>query len=355
MAGGNDAESWKAFFATLPGAPTYVVADGSEAIRSAVRSAWPEAMLYVCESHLRMNGEKAAQSDRIFEWVPKGPRRARSRGFPVPPWLAREETERQFARHPIWNALRAAQMSPALWDGLKAVVDAEAPNNGAPALRAWIAAVEPLVLAQFAFREAHKGERLPRSTGAAETLIRKIKKALEGRSGAIANRRRLDLVLDLIRVTATGEGTRDAFRSFLRKRFESDRDARALVDWTAGRDHNGSSLDALIREADVRHAKARVEADNTQRAERSAERNAAVRAERAAAGLPEDRGRPLCDLPRTSYRSIAGEHVADRADLMAQWHPTRNEGLDPSKIRCSCAKQVWWRSRPETAGKVKTA
>ncbi len=34
--------------------------------------------------------------------------------------------------------------------------------------------------------------------------------------------------------------------------------------------------------------------------------------------------------------------LADHPDLMAQWHPTRNTGIDPETIRAGSGRRVWW-------------
>ena len=74
-----------------------------------------------CETHLRMNGQEALTKDRIYEWGSRDPERPRV-SVPLPPWLAREQTEKQFVRHPIWQALLDAQVSPQRWQDLKDTV-----------------------------------------------------------------------------------------------------------------------------------------------------------------------------------------------------------------------------------------
>ena len=33
----------------------------------------------------------------------------------------------------------------------------------------------------------------------------------------------------------------------------------------------------------------------------------------------------------------------DRQELLAQWHPDKNDGLTPEKITSKSQKKVWWR------------
>lgn len=37
------------------------------------------------------------------------------------------------------------------------------------------------------------------------------------------------------------------------------------------------------------------------------------------------------------------ETVADRPDLLAEWHPNRNSAWDPAEITCGSKRKVWWR------------
>jgi hypothetical protein len=36
-------------------------------------------------------------------------------------------------------------------------------------------------------------------------------------------------------------------------------------------------------------------------------------------------------------------YVADFPHLLAQWHPTKNEGLDPNHIRAWAKRKIWWK------------
>lgn len=48
-------------------------------------------------------------------------------------------------------------------------------------------------------------------------------------------------------------------------------------------------------------------------------------------------------VPSISGCAAGRPSLAEGApDVAADWHPTRNKGLDPHKITCGSAKKVWW-------------
>ncbi len=60
LAGDETAASWREFLDELPGEPTWVVADGAQAIAQAVHAKWPKAAFYACEYHLGQALREAA-------------------------------------------------------------------------------------------------------------------------------------------------------------------------------------------------------------------------------------------------------------------------------------------------------
>jgi hypothetical protein len=69
VAGAKDTESWKAFFATLEGAPDIVVADLDAAIARAVRETWPDAIVHHSRHHLAALMRERATADGVPERV----------------------------------------------------------------------------------------------------------------------------------------------------------------------------------------------------------------------------------------------------------------------------------------------
>lgn len=131
LAGDETAASWSDFLAELPGEPVWVVTDGSEALRIAVKKRWPKANLYACEFHLGQALRKAASADGIW---PDDP-------------LHQVRFERAFWTEADWNAL------------VELVLDATAPT-----LFRWVAANDALIRRQLALRRRCGG--FPRSNGA---------------------------------------------------------------------------------------------------------------------------------------------------------------------------------------------
>lgn len=169
--GGKDAESWLDVLVSKTGQPRWVVADGGPEIEYAVGQAWPDAILYRCDEHLRRNARKWALEDGIGKW-------RKTAGAPPDMVMVKEEESeadtwppkrhRYFELHPVYAAILTCLGSPAQWAHLKAVVEAEVPESKV-GLRNWIADNEALVLQQCQMRQRHPG--MPISTGQAEAFL----------------------------------------------------------------------------------------------------------------------------------------------------------------------------------------
>jgi hypothetical protein len=62
--GGIDGVEWEAVLRSRKGEPDWVVCDQGKGMVAAVKRAWPNATIYICEAHLRMLGEKRLAADR---------------------------------------------------------------------------------------------------------------------------------------------------------------------------------------------------------------------------------------------------------------------------------------------------
>jgi len=136
-ADGKDRESLKEVFATKKGSPSWIVTDGDPAAPFAIEAAFPNAIHYRCEDHLRKDVEEAAKADRI-------------------------------TNSGVLVAIENAQRSPAHWEALKATVEAHVPA-GLPRLRDWIRRNDDLVLHQCVLRQEHPDK--PRSSGSVENHL----------------------------------------------------------------------------------------------------------------------------------------------------------------------------------------
>jgi hypothetical protein len=110
--GGKDVESWKAFFASLDGAPAWVVADLDPALGRAVRETWPGAVLYHSRHHIAQLLRDAARADGIPERVELETPIVLSR--PIP-WSPDARRTRRYGEHPLYAAIALAQRGPQEW------------------------------------------------------------------------------------------------------------------------------------------------------------------------------------------------------------------------------------------------
>jgi hypothetical protein len=162
------AVDWYEFFADLPGTPERIVSDYDSAISQAVRGAFPRGsdpapLHYYCELHIKQNIEKKL-----------GP-------------LARP--------HPAWDALPLALTTPARWAVFEQAAWS-AINTGVrlPTMANWLAANSGWVARQVAGRP----KRGPYAVGALEAAIKQLRLELFDRARRLGNRRRTELMLELL-------------------------------------------------------------------------------------------------------------------------------------------------------------
>ena len=163
VAGARDAESWKAFLATLDGAPDVVVADLDPAIARAVRETWPHAALLPSRHHLATLMRERALADGVPVRVRLESRDELSRPLP---WTG--ERTKRWGAHPLHEAVLGALRGPETWAAFLALVERHVPPERL-ALRAWGATNEPIGRRGWAIAARLRG--LPLSTGALEGAI----------------------------------------------------------------------------------------------------------------------------------------------------------------------------------------
>jgi len=235
VAGARDTESWKAFFATLEGAPDIVVADLDAAIARAVREAWPDTIVHHSRHHLAALLRERAITDGV-------PRRVRD-DDPVPlakplPWTG--ERSKRWTDHPLHAAMLAALRGPDEWAAFLALVERHLPPDRLE-LRSWIATNEPLIRRGWAIEGRHG--RPPHSSGALEGAIGEWLAPLRRRAGRWQNARRLDLVLALSTLRARGEAREARYTKLVREAFAACGDrarphAEDTMDrWRRWKDH----------------------------------------------------------------------------------------------------------------------
>ncbi len=198
FAGDETAASWSDFLAELPGEPAWVVTDGSEALRIAVRKRWPQAHLYACEYHLGRALRKAATADGVW---PDDP-------------LRQVRFERAFWTEADWDAL------------VELVLEADAPT-----LLRWVGANDALVRRQLALRQRFRG--YPRSNAAAERVADWLGARFPRRRRySLRNARRLALTFGLIRAELAGQADPARLAAIVKREFAA-LPARFTVAWTA--------------------------------------------------------------------------------------------------------------------------
>jgi len=355
VAGARDTESWKAFLASLEGAPEVVVADLDAAIARAVRETWPEAVLLPSRHHLAALMRERALADGV-------PLRVR---LEAPVELARPlpwsgERTKRWGSHPLHEAMLPALRGPAEWAAFLALVERHVPPDRLE-LRAWVATNEPLIARQWAMTARRPD--LPRSTGALEGAIGEWLAPIARRAGRWQNARRLDLVLALMTLRARGEAREARYARIVRDAFAARGGRSHLSDelvaspsgeppmgwWRTPKDHGEPSLPRLVREADRRWRRGADDDHAARVRERLAERYAAEADLRTRLGLPvPPSGRPR--RPRAEQAgSVRGRRLADYPDLMAEWAWDVNADLDPATLVAGSHERVAWRCLLESA------
>lgn len=353
--GGKDVASWKAFFASLAGAPDWVVADLDPAIARAVRETWPGVILYHSRHHLAELMRGRALADGIAERIELD--EPLELGRPIA-WSPTRQPTRRYGEHPLFAAIAVAQRGPAEWARLTALVDEHIPPDRLE-LRSWIATNELLIERQW--RIARVGNWLPRSTGSLEGKIGEWLAPLRRRSGRWQNVRRLNLVLGLMTLRGRGEAHEARYAAVVRAHFAATGQRshlpgqnelpleivagreRQMSWWRTWHDRDEASLPRLVRESEERTLR-RAADDHLRRLRgRLATIYAAESDRRTADDIPSPpRGRPRRTTDRT-VGSVRGKVVADFPDLVAEWDWDVNGDLDPRTVAAAGRQRIVWR------------
>src|ERR687895_1219703 len=183
--------NWQQFLSLCAGTPRLVVSDFDKALRKALAGVFPRAgeaapELRLCELHLRRSLENA---------------------------LAPLEGEPD---HPVARAFRHALFDHDNWARFEA--QARASHQDArpplPALARWLDNYAEIVASQLETRSSLG----PNSIGAVEAALRQVDRAFQGRSQGFGNRRRLNLLLDLMTLHAGGQADPRRWADQLRER-----------------------------------------------------------------------------------------------------------------------------------------
>jgi hypothetical protein len=250
--GGGDAVEWLAVLRSRPNEPTWVVCDQGKAVMAAIKAAWPDATIYVCEAHLRMLAEKRLAAD----------------GF--------DRTS------VLWKAMAGAIGDRARWERL----EADAHAAGAMRTLAWMGTNRRLMERQWAVRDPNR----PLSIGGLETVLREVVHRLGDRRLVFRNQSRLELVFDLMGLEMAGLATERRLREIIRKDLLRN-GGRPRCERRSLDDHGSSSLYDAIRRVNARLAPKRAQNVKSQAAHQARLKAAGQSRLRKPAKLVTKRGR----------------------------------------------------------------
>lgn len=167
--------NWEAFLGGLEDAPPRVVCDNHSGLTGAVRAAFPDAELYLCEWHLRQALE------RLMAKIQKS-------------------DERRVAIDALLPRVEAAFTGPAFWEPF--VRDAHAADI--PRLSHWLQGAGRVVEDQFGRRglRSLRPADMPLSTSPMDGLIAPIRDAIHRRRYGLQNRARTNRLLLLMQLHA---------------------------------------------------------------------------------------------------------------------------------------------------------
>lgn len=187
--------NWTAFLRALQGAPPRVVCDNHMGMNAAVRAAFPEAELYLCEWHLRHALE------RLMAKI-------------------RKEDEHRAAIDELLPRVEAAFAGPSFWKPF--LRDARAAEI--PRLSNWLDGAGRVVADQFKRRglRSRRPAEMPLTTSPMDGLIEPIRAALHPRRYGLKNRERTNRLLLLMQLHANRQGDGLAYAKSIRARLEAN-------------------------------------------------------------------------------------------------------------------------------------
>jgi Transposase, Mutator family len=181
--------NWEAFLSGLDGAPPRVVCDNHHGLNGAVRAAFPEAELYLCEWHLRH------ALDRLMAKI-------------------RKRDEDRAAIDALLPRVEAAFTGPSFWKPF--VRDARAADI--PRLQSWLDGAGRVVEDQFRRRGPRRlrPADMPLSTSPMDGLIEPIRAALHSRRYGLKNRERTNRLILLMHLQANRQADSLAYATSIR-------------------------------------------------------------------------------------------------------------------------------------------
>jgi len=188
--------NWEAFLRGLEGAPVRVVCDNHSGLNAAVKAAFPQAELYLCEWHLRHALERLMDK------------------------IQRSEPGHRAAIDALAPRVEAAFTGPSFWRPF--VRDAQAAEIGR--LSSWLESTGRIVEDQFARRglRATRGADMPLSTSPMDGLVMPIRDALHPRRYGLKNQERTNRLLLLMQLHANRQDEARVYTKDIRAWLEAN-------------------------------------------------------------------------------------------------------------------------------------
>ena len=340
LEGGRDQSSWEAFLRSLDGEPQWVVADQDGGLEAAMAKVWPDATLYNCDAHLRLN----ATDYLIKDGVPLDRIKSRSGKKPNETLV--------WEKHPLHRRLLKAVQTPNGWKRFKAGVEHWVPPEKDKGIRKWIRDTEPLILYQMDLRAEHPDMWLV-SNGSVEAQISTLSHAIGFRMINFKNAARLQKTIDLMMIELRHDADEAVYAKILEDHFK-ELGGRPAPAWKADRIGVGRAwtVDGIVMYSTHRNAIEKVANANEGRAQREADRRATERVTLAAMGITRGTRKRRGHGAR-KYNSVAGLVVNDFVEpvnLRDEWDVAANSPLDPAVVKGSYKYQVWWVCRAHADG-----
>jgi len=187
--------SWEGFLRALEGVPQRVVCDNHHGLNGAVRAAFPQAELYLCEWHLRHALERLMAKIRTSD-------------------------EHRGAIDALLPRVEAAFIGPSFWKPFAR--DARAADI--PRLSSWLDGAGRVIEDQFARRglRSQRPVDIPLTTSPMDGLIGPIRDALHPRRYGLKNRERTNRLLQLMQLHANRHDDQIAYAKAIRTWLEAN-------------------------------------------------------------------------------------------------------------------------------------
>ncbi len=180
-------ENWEDFMGQLDGRPRYTISDRGKDLVAALNTHWPSVRPIWCHHHLTKSLERAVATDaRAGRTTPDA----------------------------VLAALPAALTSWESWNAFATLANDQVPAHHS--LFGTAGAIDLFAKRQFRLRHYH----VPLGNGPIERVLTTLRRQLAGRAQGLANLRRTNLLLDLLRLGYNSRADAEVFTERVRQEIE---------------------------------------------------------------------------------------------------------------------------------------